>query len=165
MQRWFVSTFANKVDSKGRVSIPRPFRDCLGDENKSIYLVKSFDRFANSAAANGDGSQLGYLYGFTLEMLTESVPNENPAFNAESEELIMALSSATTWLPIDNEGRIALTPELRKFIGVTREALFMGMLTHFQIWNPQLGYQRQKQARSSGASWYKSRNEPKDGAS
>ena len=45
------------------------------------------------------------------------------------------LGSAEEYQP-DKQGRILLSQSLREEIKLEKEVVFLGMLTHFEIWNP-----------------------------
>ena len=36
---------------------------------------------------------------------------------------------------LDNNGRVLLSPELRKFAAIEKQVMFVGQGTHFEIWN------------------------------
>lgn len=38
---------------------------------------------------------------------------------------------------LDRQGRAALSPELRAYAGIEREAVLLGQLTKFEIWSPE----------------------------
>ncbi|MSO71997.1 MAG: division/cell wall cluster transcriptional repressor MraZ [Rhodospirillaceae bacterium] len=120
----FFGTFVNKVDAKGRVSVPAPFRAVIqGRGLTSVALHPSlfesclegagFDRFENLE------SQIADSFG--------------PSTRDEVAELIMA---ELRELPLDGEGRIVLPDEFIAKANLTDQATFIGQGRRFQMWEP-----------------------------
>ena len=126
----FVSTFTNKIDGKGRVSIPATFRAVLGrdaysgSEGGGVYCYPSLD----APALDAGGERLAQKIDGLLSGL--------PDYSDERDQLSVALYSDVQVLNIDGDGRIVLPPALRQQAGITTEATFVGMGDKFQIWEP-----------------------------
>jgi MraZ protein len=138
----FLSTFVNKVDRKGRVSVPAPFRAALADQNFAGIVV--FPGL-NTAALEGSGID-------RMERLVARIDGL-PEFSEESDAL-SAIFADSLQLPFDPEGRIMLTPELCEHAGIVLEggAAFVGNGATFQIWDPGRfeRHQRERRARARG---------------
>ncbi|MEM9199460.1 MAG: MraZ [Pseudomonadota bacterium] len=130
----FRSTYYHKVDGKGRVSIPASFRRALelgdpdwradGDSPPRVILVIGFedgpcitcmtlarmDALEDAAAASGDPEALDIF-----------------------EEDVVAASDE---LKLDDNGRISLSPDLRRSLSITAEVVFVGKRDRFEIWQP-----------------------------
>jgi MraZ protein len=122
----FLSTFVNKVDRKGRVSVPAQFRAALSNQSFSgIVLFPAI----NSRALEGSGID-------RLEELSHRI-DALPEFSAE-RDAISAIFADAQQLPFDGEGRIQLPPELCEHAGIVLEggATFVGCGRTFQIWEP-----------------------------
>ena len=91
----FVSTFTNKIDAKGRVSIPAPFRAVLERDGygsggvSGIYCYPSLD----SAALDCGGERLAKKIDGLLSGL--------PDYSDERDELSVALHDGTIKRSID----------------------------------------------------------------
>jgi MraZ protein len=121
----FLSKFLNKVDRKGRVSVPAPFRAELAAETFAGIIVRpSFV----SAALDGCGKQ-------ALETLKQGVDRLNP-FSDERMSFASAIFARSSSLPWDGEGRIVLPAELLGHAHLAERALFVGLGETFQIWEP-----------------------------
>jgi MraZ protein len=126
----FVSTFTNKIDAKGRVSIPASFRAVLtrdsyaGGEGSGIYCYPSLD----APALDAGGERLAKKIDGLLSGL--------PDYSDERDQLSVALYSDVQVLNIDGDGRIVLPPALRQQAGIATEVTFVGMGDKFQIWEP-----------------------------
>lgn len=121
----FASRFDNKIDAKGRVSIPAPFRAVLAKEGaEEIFCYPDLERPALEA---GGGRLVEKIKGI-LEGL--------PAHAPERDELAMVYFGECEKLKIDPDGRTVLPKRLRDHAGITDAAVFVGLGDKFQIWEP-----------------------------
>ena len=122
----FVSSFTNKIDAKGRVSVPASFRAVLAKEQSDeIFCHPALD----SAALDAGGPRLVRHIRGLLEDLAP--------YSDEKDQLATALFGESEYLKIDSDGRIVLPQRLRDVIGVTSQITFVGLGDKFQIWEPQ----------------------------
>jgi MraZ protein len=137
----FVSTFTNKIDAKGRVSIPAPFRAVLERDGYAhasaggIYCYPALE----AAARDAGGERLAKKIDGLLSGL--------PDYSDERDELSVALYGDVQILTIDQDGRIVLPEALRVHAGVTSQVAFVGLGDKFQMWEPGRFAQRRTQAR------------------
>jgi MraZ protein len=121
----FVSNYALRLDSKGRVSIPAPYRAVLGrDGFDGLYCYPALDRPALDAGGN---ALLGEI---------ETLIARFPPFSEEREEFAATLYGTSETLKIDGEGRVVLTEPLKTHAGITDAVAFVGLGHKFQIWEP-----------------------------
>jgi len=149
----FLSTFINKVDRKGRVSVPATFRAAVqGQSFKGIVAFRSY-REATIEACSID----------RMEQLSDSV-DALDQFSDEQDELASTLFADAHQLPIDGDGRIILPTVLAKHAGISDAAAFIGRGSTFQIWNPRTFERHQTKARNrAGHRNATFRLTPKDG--
>src|SRR5262245_30713231 len=123
----FVSTYVNKLDAKGRVSIPAPYRDILMGQEKlgGVYCFPSFIH----PALEGFGSTL-------LNQFQQRVEKYDPVFSANYEEESQAVFAATQLLGFDDEGRVRLPEEFITHAGIGERIIFVGLGQKFQMWDP-----------------------------
>jgi MraZ protein len=133
----FVSTFTNKIDAKGRVSIPAPFRAVLERDGYAggIYCYPSLD----APALDAGGERLAKKIDGLLSGL--------PDYSDERDELSVALYGDVQVLGIDGDGRIILPQGLRDHAGIQGEITFVGLGDKFQMWAPQRFDERRARAR------------------
>lgn len=124
--KYFSGNATNKVDAKGRVSIPAPFRKVLGMEESPLLFLMPDPR--GKLAIEGYGQS-------HFEMLAESAEQMNP-LSSDFDGMVDLIFSQTEQLPLDSTGRIVLPPAFRELAGIEGEALFVGRVRSFQIWNP-----------------------------
>ena len=138
----FVSTYTNKIDAKGRVSIPAPFRAVLERDGYGspslggIYCYPSLD----APALDAGGERLAKKIDGLLAGL--------PDYSDERDELSVALYGDVQVLSIDGDGRIVLPEGLRRHAGLDGQVTFVGLGDKFQMWEPQRFEERRALARN-----------------
>lgn len=139
----FLSTFVNKIDSKGRVSVPAPFRSALASE--PFQGVIAYPSLADPAVDGFGRSMLEELNRRQLDRTMEDGDFERALLgNAGSAfDTLMAMAHE---LPFDGQGRIILPPALIDAASLDGRAAFVGRGTRFQIWNPDRFDEHQKDA-------------------
>ncbi len=121
----FVSTFTNRLDAKGRVSIPAPFRTVLAvDGFEGLYCCPTLDRNAVDAGGNRFRKVIG-----------ASLQNFEP-FSEDHEYLSTTLIGESEILKIDQDGRVVLSDAIKAHAGITDRVTFVGQGYKFQIWEP-----------------------------
>lgn len=133
----FVSTFTNRLDAKGRVSIPAPFRGVLERDGYAggIYCYPSLD----APALDAGGERLAKKIDGLLSGL--------PDYSDERDELSVALYGDVQVLSIDGDGRIVLPEALRQHAGLSTHVTFVGLGEKFQMWEPGKFEERRQRAR------------------
>ena len=120
----FVGKFLNKIDKKGRVSVPALWRPkLLGTEFSGIV----------AQLTNGYNSVDGYSQKY-LERYQEWLDKQDPLLEGSEYEATLIFGSSM--LPFDKEGRVLLPDLIRKKAKLTNDALFVGMGRKFRIWEP-----------------------------
>lgn len=122
----FTGVIVNKIDRKGRVSVPAPFRATLAGQ--SFHGIAVYPATDGSSALEGSGIEL-------LEQLSQRFGNANP-FSPAYRQARLAIFSNVEQLGFDGEGRVMLTPKLIEHAGITSHAAFAGLGDTFQIWHP-----------------------------
>ena len=133
----------NKIDRKGRVSVPKPFRDALNEQRLAgIHIFPSFKYAALEALSEAFFDRVvGSLEDLDL-------------FSDDQDDLATIVEN-THALPYDTEGRVLLPKHLLEHANLSTEATFVGRGGRFLIWEPD-AYERQRsrafeRARSRGA--------------
>ncbi len=121
----FLSTFVNKVDRKGRVSVPATFRTAVaGQSFPGIIAFRSFKLPAVEASGVDRMEEMSAR----IDALDE--------FSEDRDALASVFADAHQ-LAFDGEGRIVLPQLLVDHAGITENAAFVGLGRTFQIWEPQ----------------------------
>jgi MraZ protein len=120
----FVSSTINRVDKKGRVSIPAGFRSVLGGQSV-LHTILSVEH----PVAEAGGSD---FMDMNLQRLSQMDP-----FSEEYEMWSFCLIGDADELKIDTEGRIVLSDLIREHTGIAGEVAFVGRGPFFQLWEPE----------------------------
>ena len=131
----FLSTHTNKVDAKGRVSVPAAFRAALVGQDFPGIVVLPSNKFAA-------------LEGFDMSMIQEISArlDKFDLFSDTQDDLAAAIFANATPLTFDDTGRILLPKELLAHANITDSAVFVGLGNKFQIWEPNAFAQRKVDA-------------------
>ena len=132
----FLSTFINKLDKKGRVSVPASFRQRVVDQSFQGIVV-----FCSYKLPTIEGMGLE-----RMERLSQSV-DQLDVFSETHENLTTALFSDTHMLAFDGDGRVLLPRLLLDHAQITDTVAFVGRGATFRIWNPALFELHQDKAR------------------
>ena len=121
----FLSTYENKLDKKGRVSVPAPFRSYLSNLGyNGIICFPSFNHPSIEAWPQD-----------RIEKISNTIDSLNP-FEEKKDYFATSILSESVNLQFDGEGRIALTEKLLKHSKIKNRILFVGQGKTFQIWEP-----------------------------
>jgi len=119
----FLSSFVNRIDKKGRVSVPASFRSALGTDASGIVVFRSLQHEAL------DGCSISHLELLSLSLEKQNLP-------PDLFELIeTTIFGGSVQLPFDSEGRVSLPEHLLTAASISEEVTFVGRRKTFQIWN------------------------------
>ena len=122
----FVGRHLNKIDKKGRTSVPKPFRASFEMQSfRGMYAYPSF-KFPAIAACGEE----------FMTLLSDSLTAETDFFSDDQDDLAAVILENTTQLSFDGEGRVILPQELLDHAGITDQALFVGRGQEIFIWEP-----------------------------
>ena len=121
----FLSTFLNKIDKKGRVSVPATFRAALSDQQyQGIVLYPSLKH----PAIEGSGMD-------RFEKIADGIDDLNP-FSEVHDDFTKAIFGQAFQLQFDRDGRIIIPDILLHHANIGDQMLFVGQGRTFQIWEP-----------------------------
>ena len=132
----FLSTHENKLDKKGRVSVPASFRSYLSSMGYSGVIC--YPSFNNSSIEACPQSR--------IEKLSESIDSLNP-FEEKRDIFATSVLADSINLQFDSEGRISIPNKLLEHARIKNSMLFVGQGKTFQIWEPKLFEKFKTQAR------------------
>ena len=133
----FLSTFTNKVDKKGRASVPSTFRAALAQESCQGFIA--FRSHKHDAIECCSYSR--------MEQLSKSVDSLD-MFSQEQDDFTAAIFADAMQIPFDGDGRVVLPKKLIDYIGVDAEICFVGRGATFQIWLPSTFDKVQQESRN-----------------
>ncbi len=121
----FLSNAVNRIDAKGRVSVPAHFRSVVAKRGYSeLYALRALD----VPALDVGGLDL-------LDRYEERIANEDPFLQA-ADDMSFFCHGDGAFLKLDGDGRITVTDFLREHTGIETEVAFVGRGQFFQMWEP-----------------------------
>ena len=123
----FLSTYENKLDKKGRVSVPSSFRSYLS--NLGYNGIICYPSFNNQCLEAWPQDR--------IEKITKAIDSLNP-FEEKKDFFATSILAESINLQFDSEGRILLSSKLLKHAKIKTRMLFVGQGKTFQIWEPTL---------------------------
>ena len=130
----FISTYENKIDRKGRVSVPAAFRAALGTE--AYQGVIAYQSMVDPAVEGIGRSTLEELNRRRLDQSLDGGDFAQTLVGRSDDGLVETIMSIAHELPFDGEGRIILPARLCEHAGIKDRATFVGRGSRFQIWSP-----------------------------
>lgn len=134
MARRFRGSDTYKVDGKGRVSIPAPFRrvieacdpDWKDGLRPRIVIVYGDERF-------------DWLEVYTMDAIEEIDRQIDMMQRGSDERLALEelMHGQAIETEIDGDGRLVLPQKLREKVGLEGEAFFISAGDYFKIWKPE----------------------------
>jgi len=122
----FLSSAVNKVDAKGRVSVPAHFRAVVQKRGYAeLYALRALD----VPAMDVGGLDL-------LDRYEERIANEDP-FLQTADDMSFFIHGDGAFLKLDQDGRITMTDFVREHTGIGSEVAFVGRGQFFQMWEPE----------------------------
>jgi MraZ protein len=120
----FFDTITNKVDAKGRVSLPSDYRAIVKEFDTSIVCYRSFTRPCIEGCTEG-----------MMENLANDILTTHDFFSEEQDELTDLIFGDAKKVSFDSTGRTLLSEKFLKHAGIKDKAVFVGKGNKFQIWN------------------------------
>lgn len=120
----FKGTHHYRIDAKGRLPVPAPFRRALDERRQTSVVATLLD-------------QCLAVYPSAEWLRLERQLEQLPAFNRAAKALSRLLVSRAADCELDTQGRILLPAALRQAAGLEREAIVIGVLSRFEVWRPE----------------------------
>ena len=121
----FLSSYENKLDKKGRVSVPATFRSHLSSMGYNGFIsYPSFNHAALEACSQD-----------RIEKLSDTIDTLNP-FEEKRDYFATSVLSESENLQFDTEGRVSIPEKLLNHSRIKSGVLFVGLGKTFQIWEP-----------------------------
>ena len=121
----FLSTYINKIDKKGRISVPASFRLSLNQQ--SFPGIIAYSSFINPCIEACGINR--------IEVLNQTIDSLDP-FSETRDAFATTILGGCVQLAFDSEGRIVLPENLIEFANLDEQACFVGKGATFEIWHP-----------------------------
>lgn len=115
----FIGEYSHKVDEKGRIALPKKFRD---DLKAGLVVTRGLD---------------SCLFIYTLEeweKLAEKLV-QMPLSQSNTRAFARLMLAGAMDLEMDKQGRIILPEYLRKYANLTKEVVVTGLYNRLEIWD------------------------------
>lgn len=128
----FLGEYSQKVDGKGRMSIPSDFRAVLAEGDPNCPETP----LPRVVVLYGEHLE-GCLHAYTVEAMAEIEEGiKRLPRGSERRKRASRLILSRAWRSeIDKDGRIVLPQWLRQRVGLEGEAKMIAMGDYFEIWN------------------------------
>lgn len=121
-----MGSFLNRLDKKGRVSIPSTFRAAL---SKSAFAgIVAFPSFSKQAIEAGGIER--------MQKLSEGADGL-PTFSSEQDDLSALIFASAHQLAFDGDGRVVMPEDLIAHAGISDQVLVVGLGKTFELWKPE----------------------------
>ena len=121
----FLASYENKIDKKGRVSVPATFRSYLGSVGYNGFISYPSFNYSALEACSQD----------RIEKLTNTIDSLNP-FEEKRDYFATSVLSESENLQFDTEGRVSISEKLLRHAKIKNSVLFVGLGKTFQMWEP-----------------------------
>lgn len=122
----FLSTYVNKLDSKGRTSVPASFRAMLTQPDFSGVIA--YESISSKCIESCSFERIMHL--------SNSIDNLDP-YSDERDAFATVILGGSVKLPFDSEGRILIPENLINFANLSDKVCFVGKGKTFEIWHPE----------------------------
>ena len=115
----FIGTYDHSLDPKGRVILPRKFRDELGQD---MVVTKGIERC---------------LYVFPLAEFQAFADKlrKLPLTERPSRDFVRVFVAGASQETADSQGRVVIPQALRDYAGLTKDIVVVGQLTRVELWD------------------------------
>lgn len=120
----FKGTYRHRIDSKGRLPVPAPFRRSLRAASVPSLVATLVD-------------QCVAIYPEAEWRRLEEQLRRLPAFQRQTRALARHLASRAVDFGLDAQGRILLPAALRAAAELKREAVIVGVIERIEVWSPE----------------------------
>jgi MraZ protein len=119
MSEVYTDSFEHTFDEKGRITVPSEWRSEAHE--KRLHVVKSSS---------------GCLKVYPVSFLSRAMERLAQApFNDPKRKKLEQFAKNVQAVECDAQGRIMVKPHLRQAAGLGREAVLLGCMNHFEIWD------------------------------
>jgi len=116
----FLGRHSHNLDEKGRLAIPARFRELLAD---GLVLTRGIDQCLAAYPRPA------------WERLAERI-NALSMADRDARQFRRMVFAEAADVALDGQGRIVVPAELRRYAGIEREAIIVGVHTSIEIWSP-----------------------------
>jgi len=121
----FLSTYHNRLDKKGRISVPAPFRSVLMAQQFAGIVAYASPQYACIEACGMA----------RILKINERIEQMDP-YSEARDAFATVIFGESVQLSFDTEGRVMLPEKLVDFAGLKEDVTIVGKGEIFEIWEP-----------------------------
>lgn len=115
----FIGTYDHSLDPKGRVILPRKFRDDLGQD---MVFTKGIERCL-------------YLFPLAEFAAFADKLRSLPLTERPSRDFVRVFVAGASQETADSQGRVVIPQTLRDYAGLTKDVMVVGQLSRIELWD------------------------------
>ena len=115
----FYGSYKNTLDAKGRLIVPKQFRDQLGTE---FMITRGLD---------------GCLFAYPMDEWAdfEEKLSKLPLTNKKARTVVRFFAAGAPLCEMDKQGRVLIPENLREFAGMQKEVVVEGSMKRVELWS------------------------------
>ena len=121
----FIGDFTCKLDAKGRIVLPAPFKKIMVANGSDRFVVRK-DLFENCLVLTPFNQ---------WESELEKIRARLNAYKRDHNKFIRAFFKGLAEVSFDSNGRILIPKKLKEVIGAGSEVILVGVDSHIEIWS------------------------------
>lgn len=121
----FLSTYHNRLDKKGRISVPAQFRAVLAAQQFQGIVVYASPQYTCIEACGME----------RILKINQRIEQMDP-YSEERDAFATAIFGESVQLSFDTEGRVMLPDTLITFARLTEQVTIVGKGEIFELWEP-----------------------------
>ena len=121
----FIGEYTAKMDDKGRIVFPSPFKALLPSDSPMKFVVKK-DIFERCLVV--------YPFGEWERLMDDLRSKINP-YNREHTRFMREFQCSTAELQLDGNGRFLVPRRLMQAIGADKDVVLLGVDRHIELWD------------------------------
>ena len=121
----FIGDFTCKLDAKGRIVLPAPFKKIMVANGSDRFVVRK-DLFENCLVLTPFNQ---------WESELEKIRARLNVYKRDHNKFIRAFFKGLAEVNFDSNGRILIPKKLKETIGANSEVILVGVDSHIEIWS------------------------------
>jgi len=126
----YTDTFGHAFDAKGRITVPSEWR--VDSFESRLFVLPSSENCVRVYPESWLSD---------IQEKIKGLKDGDPV--RRQVQALASIAQSTTW---DQQGRIMVKEKLRQRAGLKKEAVLVGQLTHFEIWDKAVWEKKQAAA-------------------
>ncbi|HRU39169.1 MAG TPA: division/cell wall cluster transcriptional repressor MraZ [Candidatus Goldiibacteriota bacterium] len=127
----FTGQYEHSLDDKGRVSLPSKYKKYIEQ------ITANPENAGQLVLTTGKHECIEIFTGEDWERMVESFNRTASLKDGNNPDDIRDKSRMTDPVSLDKSGRITINANLKKYAGIKKKVVFVGVIDRIEIWDPQ----------------------------